>query len=521
MSDKIFVGNDVSDLDFADRKQPITKVILTRDSDTWFESGTDEGRTLEASNPWATQDMADSILAAVVGYQHQPFSATDAVLDPAAEIGDAVTIGGLYGEIDQMSTELDSGCLSDISAPGVDEIEDEYPYKSNANREMDRNLKGVYSLITKNDEEIRLFVTDEIEGVESELTQTANSLTSQIKSVSGDVSTLEQTTTSLSSKITSAQGDISSLEQTANSLSSQISSAQGDISSLEQTTSSLSSRISNAENDVSSIEQKVDSITLSVNNDEDRSYISLYAGGIELSSDTIRFTGGVVFESDLANGRTSIDGGCIDTGEIDVDFVNLYGEMSVRKTRSGSIGGYIGYCEGNSDSGIGVMEDYDTGQCICTNGGAKLAYGSDEQYLGVARNNVYASQDISIDSDRRIKEDIRYDLDEYEDFFRALKPCSFLRKRRTSGRRHTGFVAQEIEEALKASNKTNMDFAALVYDPYARRYESNEQTPKTVETGTYQVRYTEIIALNTAMIQKLMKRVDSLEKELLALKGEK
>ena len=108
MSDKICVGNDVSDLDFADRKQPITKVILTRDSDTWFESGTDEGRTLEASNPWATQDMADSILAAVVGYQHQPFSATDAVLDPAAEIGDAVTIGGLYGAIDPMSTELDS-----------------------------------------------------------------------------------------------------------------------------------------------------------------------------------------------------------------------------------------------------------------------------------------------------------------------------------------------------------------------------------------------------------------------------
>lgn len=202
-----------------------------------------------------------------------------------------------------------------------------------------------------------------------------------------------------------------------------------------------------------------------------------------------------------------------------MDFIELYGEMEVLKRRGGASGGFIGYCKGNSDAGVGVMEDYDTGQCICTNGGAKLAYGADDYYLGVSRSNIFASEDIYIESDRRVKEDIRYDLDTYEDFYRKLKPCSFLRKRRTSGRRHTGFIAQEVEEALRMGGKTTMDLAALGYDPDARRYEDNEQTPETAGQGCYKIRYTELIALNTAMIQKLMTRVDELEKMIEALKG--
>lgn len=318
----------------------------------------------------------------------------------------------------------------------------------------------------------------------------------------------------LSSRIEDAEGNINQLNITSSNLSSQISNANGEISSLKQTATSLTSRISNAENNISYIEQKVDNIRISVQNDTDRSYISLTAGGIEISSDTIRFTGGVVFESDLYEGNTSINGSCIDTGQIDADYINLYGEMQVGKSRTGRIGGYIGYCSGNSDTGIGVMSDYDTGQCICTSGGAKLAYGSDDYYIGVSDSNIFASEDIFISSDRRVKEDIRYDLDTYEDFFRKLKPCSYLMKRRTSGRRHTGFIAQELEEALIDSGKTAMDLAAFGYDEKARRYENNEQTPKNVEIGCYKIRYSELIALNTAMIQKLMIQIDDIKKQL-------
>lgn len=157
--------------------------------------------------------------------------------------------------------------------------------------------------------------------------------------------------------------------------------------------------------------------------------------------------------------------------------------------------------------------------CICTNGGAKLAYGADDFYIGVSRSNVFASETINIDSDRRVKDDIRYDLDDYEAFFRALKPCSYKLKRGTSGRRHTGFIAQELEQALLDSGKTSADLAAYCYDPDARRYENTDMDPKTAPTGCYKIRYSELIALNTAMIQKLMAEVDALKTHVAELEA--
>ena len=38
--------------------------------------------------------------------------------------------------------------------------------------------------------------------------------------------------------------------------------------------------------------------------------------------------------------------------------------------------------------------------------------------------------------------------------------------------------------------------------------------------GQYSIRYGELIALNTAMVQQLLRRVDALESEVRALKGE-
>ena len=48
------------------------------------------GAELTANCPHATQAMAEAILAQAQGYQYRMFSATDAALDPAAELGDAV-----------------------------------------------------------------------------------------------------------------------------------------------------------------------------------------------------------------------------------------------------------------------------------------------------------------------------------------------------------------------------------------------------------------------------------------------
>lgn len=497
--DSVFLGANAASFERKGESQAISKITLVVDEENFYSAGDDTGYELTADCPWATQAMADALLTAMRGRTITAYAAGSALLDISAELGDGITVNGVYSEIGKMDITCDLMDTADVSSDVAGDVEQEYATVGSLTQTVNRVRKSVTEL-TVEAGKISAHITDVEQELEAQITLTAESLTSQITDTkNGLESELQQTTTSLTSQITDTKNDLES--------------------QIQQTSSSLTSQIQDAEANISTIEQKVDNITLSVDNGKDRSSISLSVDGVEVDSVTVRFTGGVVFESDLAEGNTSIDGACIDTGEIDVDYINLYGEMGVRESRRGSVGGYIGYCEGHSDTGIGVMEDYDSGQCICTNGGAKLAYGADDFYIGVSRSNVFASETINIDSDRRVKDDIRYDLDDYEAFFRALKPCSYKLKRGTSGRRHTGFIAQELEQALLDSGKTSADLAAYCYDPDARRYESTDMDPKTAPTGCYKIRYSELIALNTAMIQKLMAEVDALKTHVAELEA--
>ena len=497
--DSVFLGANAASFERKGESQAISKITLVVDEENFYSAGDDTGYELTADCPWATQAMADALLTAMRGKTITAYAAGSALLDISAELGDGITVNGVYSEIGKMDITCDLMDTADVSSDVAGDVEQEYATVGSLTQTVNRVRKSVTELIVEAGQ-ITAHITDVQKELESQITLTAESLTSQITDTkNGLESQIQQTTTSLTSTITDTKNDLES--------------------QIQQTSSSLTSQIRDAEDNISSIEQKVDNITLSVDNGEDRSSISLSVDGVEVDSVTVRFTGGVVFASDLAEGNTSINGACIDTGEIDVDYINLYGEMGVRESRRGSVGGYIGYCEGHSDTGIGVMEDYDSGQCICTNGGAKLAYGADDFYIGVSRSNVFASETINIDSDRRVKDDIRYDLDDYEAFFRALKPCSYKLKRGTSGRRHTGFIAQELEQALLDSGKTSADLAAYCYDPDARRYESTDMDPKTAPTGCYKIRYSELIALNTAMIQKLMAEVDALKTHVAELEA--
>lgn len=384
--------------------------------------------------------------------------------------------------------------LDEDNVPALNEIRNQF-------KDVDGNLTN----IAIDAQGLKLSVQDHEKRITS-LNVTVEGIKSQVSDAEGNISSLTQTVNGISTRVGNAEGDISQLEQTANSLSAQVSDNKASISTLKITANGLETSVSDLNGKYTSLKQTVDGFDFT---------------GFVTFTDLDNTLLDYPTETDLRRGRTSISGGCIDTDEVDAAYLNLYGEMRVGEGRDGPRGGYIGYCSGNSDTGIGVMEDFDTGQAICTNGGAKLAYGSDDFYIGVSRSNVFASETINIDSDRRVKDDIRYDLYGYEEFYRKLRPCSYTLRRGSSGRRHTGFIAQEVEQALLDSGKTAMDLAAFCYDPESRRYESKEQTPNTAELGCYKIRYSELISLNTAMIQKLMIRVDELEKEIALLKGGK
>ena len=144
MSGKIFVGNSASGLTEADKLQPYSKVTVT-DGTNSYTSGDDTGRELTVNVPLLpTTDgatLAANILAAVKNYRYQPYEAADALLDPAAELGDGVTVGGIYGGIHAKTTTFSRLFRATVSAPAEEEIDNEYPYLSAQERDAVRQKK--------------------------------------------------------------------------------------------------------------------------------------------------------------------------------------------------------------------------------------------------------------------------------------------------------------------------------------------------------------------------------------------
>ncbi len=162
-----------------------------------------------------------------------------------------------------------------------------------------------------------------------------------------------------------------------------ISKTAEEISLLVETTGDL-------EDSIAKLAVTVDSIDLSVSNGTSSSTISLKKDGVVVASKTIRFTGGVVFESDLAEGNTVIDGSCIQTGTIDSDYIKLHGELTVHDY-DGEATGSLGYIEGRDKDGditygIGIMASPSRGQCYVTGSGARMGYGSSTGVTCTSKN---------------------------------------------------------------------------------------------------------------------------------------
>lgn len=144
LSGKIFVGNSASSLTEADKLQPYSKVTVT-DGTNSYTSGDNTGRELTVNVPLLPSikgdTLAANILAAVKNYRYQPYEAADALLDPAAELGDGVTVGGIYGGIHAKTTTFSRLFRATVSAPAEEEIDNEYPYLSAQERDAVRQKK--------------------------------------------------------------------------------------------------------------------------------------------------------------------------------------------------------------------------------------------------------------------------------------------------------------------------------------------------------------------------------------------
>lgn len=181
MSEKYYVGRDVTSFSDKGKYKPISRVTLLVDDENSLTAGDDTGMEVIASCPHATQPMVNALLQAMKGYQYQAYEAGAANIDPAAELGDGVTVGGIYSPLSKLSD--DGRGYAGISSPGEAEMEDEYPSEGYITQEFNRKIAETRSTITKTSEEISLKV-EGIDGRVSNINQTVDGISLSVTSAS-------------------------------------------------------------------------------------------------------------------------------------------------------------------------------------------------------------------------------------------------------------------------------------------------------------------------------------------------
>lgn len=246
------------------------------------------------------------------------------------------------------------------------------------------------------------------------------------------------------------------------------------------------------------VNDMVSRIKLEATNKSNSSVLRILRDGEEISRTDISFSDVVAFDDLSTEGRSTINGCNIKTGTIDATQVTLsnaeYGGFCCSTGNDGA----SETCGAKVYGSAGPDAKY---YVFVSNAGAMMRAGS--SYLYCIDGAVRASSEIVVTSDRRAKQDVSYELKQYEAFFKQLKPATFLLNEESDKKWHLGFVAQDVERALDTCGLRSKKSSLIDVSEF---HGSNGSTSKT-----YGLRYSEFIALNTYIIQSLIKRVERLE----------
>lgn len=465
MSDKYYVGGDITSFSDNGKYKPISRVTLLVDDENSLTAGDDTGMEVIASCPHATQPMVSALLQTMKGYQYQAYEAGAANIDPAAELGDGVTVGGIYSPLSKLSD--DGRGYAGISSPGEAEMEDEYPAEGYITQEFNRKIAETRSTITKTSEEIML----KVKGVDGRVT----SLSTSIDGIEANIS-------SLNGSITNIKADINGLRTTV--------SGKIDGSTAQ-----------------SMIDQSIDKITLSVSSSSSGTTFKILSNGVVVDS-----TGSIDLHVDAVN----IDG-TLTASEIEGDTITV-------RNDNGRRCGYI-YTEYASTADYKMTLESKAMELNATSGNLYLsgnngrsalnfdyyfidcrgdfAPNADNRYnLGAPNfvwSTIYCSTNELNGSDRNIKNSIEALPVKYVRMFELVEPKRYKLNSGTSGRYHTGFIAQEVEDAMRACGIDSQEFAGWA----AAKLDDGSET--------YFLRYSEFIPILWAKVREQEARIRRLE----------
>ena len=360
----------------------------------------------------------------------------------------------------------------------------------------------------------------------------------EIKNAEGSITQLGVTADGLAARISSAEGSITQLGVTADGLAARIGDAEGNITQLQATAKGLQASVSNLNGSVTNLTADVNGIRATVSTKIDatqaQSIFDQSAEGFTLAASSGE--DGTVFKLKY-NGALIASTGSID---VCVDAVNIYGTLTATKLRGGSISvvdddnnecgtiqtTYASSSDYKLDISSSAMELFaEDGSLFIASGwdrsnkyhasievdgnseevqikGDVIPNADDVYNLGSPNfvwSAIYCSTNELNGSDRNIKNSIEALPEKYVRMFDLVEPKRYKLNNGTSGRYHTGFIAQEVEAAMQKCGITSQEFAGWAA---AKRKDGSE---------TYFLRYSEFIPVLWAKVREQEERLKRLE----------
>lgn len=242
MSDSVNILRNMVSFDKAEQFDGFSKVVIIVSDEIEYSAGTDTGRTLTLNCPWGTQEVANNILESIKGFQYQPMTAEDALVDPSIEIGDGISANGVYSGVYSLETKFNSNLPTTVSAPADEELYEEHTYVPKSEREVTRKFLDFQSQFRIQDGKISAEVEErksDTKTIRATLEVQAGQITAKVNKNDGSSSTFGWALETASWRIFSGSNTVLKADKNGLEVKGVIRATSGEIGGFTITSNSL------------------------------------------------------------------------------------------------------------------------------------------------------------------------------------------------------------------------------------------------------------------------------------------
>lgn len=332
----------------------------------------------------------------------------------------------------------------------------------------------------------------------------------KIEDTDKNVNEISITAKGLDARLSDAEGNITQLYTTAKGLQVSVSNLDGAITNIKTDVNGIRATVRtkiDATQAQSIFDQSAEGFTLGATSGENGTIFKLNYNGVQVAS-----TGSIDLCVDAVNiygtlTATEIEGDRITVrndegrrcGDIYTEYASTADYKMTLESKAMELNATSGnlYLSGNNGRSA-LNFDYDFIDCR-----GDFAPNADNRYnLGAPNfvwSAIYCSTNELNGSDRNIKNSIEALPEKYVRMLELVEPKRYKLNSGTSGRFHTGFIAQEVEAAMQKCGITSQEFAGWAA---AKRKDGSE---------TYFLRYSEFIPILWAKVREQEERLKRLE----------